>query len=371
MKIKKIGDPSVIMSNPLSKHNYFAWPSAVRLQNGRIAVGASGYRLQHVCPFGKSVLSYSEDEGESYTLPAPVIDTVLDDRDVGLCPFGESGLIFTSFNNTTEFQRTYLERHPEEAAYRAAYLDSVTQEEQDAVLGTTFRVSHDCGVTFGPLYRSPVTSPHGPVELKDGTILWVGRGRENGEDRIEAYAIDPENGSAAFRGAIENIEDYLSCEPHTIQLQDGSLLCHIRVQHKGKGASQVGPHREQPRNGSKTLFTIYQSRSLDGGFSWSVPVPVLDPLDGSPPHLLQLEDGTLICTYGHRDHLPYGIRVMVSHDNGESWETNLSLYENDVSSDLGYPATVVLKDGSFLTVFYAHPEEGPAVILQQKWRLEK
>ena len=193
MKIKKIGDPSVIMSNPLSKHNYFAWPSAVRLQNGRIAVGASGYRLQHVCPFGKSVLSCSEDEGESYTLPAPVIDTVLDDRDVGLCPFGESGLIFTSFNNTTEFQRTYLERHPEEAAYRAAYLDSVTQEEQDAVLGNTFRVSHDCGVTFGPLYRSPVTSPHGPVELTDGTILWVGRGRENGEDRIEAYAIDPEN----------------------------------------------------------------------------------------------------------------------------------------------------------------------------------
>ena len=358
MKIKKIGEPTVIMSNPLSKHNYFAWPSAERLQNGRIAVGASGYRLRHVCPFGKSVLSFSENEGETYTAPAPIIDTVLDDRDVGLCPFGESGLIFTSFNNSTDFQRTYLDRHPEEAAYRAAYLDTVTKEEQDAVLGVTFRISHDCGVTFGPLYRAPVTSPHGPVELADGTILWVGRVFERTLDRVVAYALDPENGEFTFRGAIENIEDFLSCEPHAIQLKDGSLLCQIRVQNKGKG-------------GSKGLFTIYQSRSTDGGFTWTTPVPVLEPLDGAPPHLLQLMDGTLICTYGHRDHLPYGIRVMVSTDGGQHWETNLSLYENNVSSDLGYPATVILKDGSLLTVFYAHPEEGPAVILQQKWRLEQ
>lgn len=358
MRIKKIGDASIIMSNPASKHNYFAWPSAVRLQNGKIAIGASGFRLSHVCPFGKAVIAFSEDEGESYTAPAPIIDTVLDDRDVGLCPFGKSDLILTSFNNSTDFQRAYAERSPEEKAYRLSYLNTVTQEEQAAVLGNTFRISHDCGVTFGPLHRAPITSPHGPVELQDGSILWVGRASRKDCDRLEAYILNPEDGTLTFRGAIDNVGDFLSCEPHTIQLADGTLLCHIRIQNNGKG-------------GSKTLFTIYQSRSKDGGRSWSVPAPVLEPLDGSPPHLLQLEDGTLICTYGHRDHLPYGIRVMVSHDNGETWETNLSLYENDISNDLGYPATVVLNDGSLLTIFYAHPEVGPAVIMQQKWRLEK
>ena len=68
---------------------------------------------------------------------------------------------------------------------------------------------------------------------------------------------------------------------------------------------------------------------------------------------------------------PFGIRVMFSRDNGESWSASEDIYENDFSLDLGYPSTVELKDGSLLTVFYAHLEpDDPAVILQQKWRIE-
>ena len=101
-------------------------------------------------------------------------DTYLDDRDAGLCSFGESGLIVTSFNNTVAFQRSldYVEN------YSLVYLDKVSPELEEKYLGTTFRVSFDNGVTFGPLYKSPITSPHGPVELRDGTILWVGRSDE-------------------------------------------------------------------------------------------------------------------------------------------------------------------------------------------------
>ena len=29
----------------------------------------------------------------------PVVDTVMDDRDGGITPFGESGVVVTSFNN--------------------------------------------------------------------------------------------------------------------------------------------------------------------------------------------------------------------------------------------------------------------------------
>lgn len=39
------GKPRVIMSNPHSPHGYFAWPSIDRLQDGRLAVVASGFRL--------------------------------------------------------------------------------------------------------------------------------------------------------------------------------------------------------------------------------------------------------------------------------------------------------------------------------------
>ena len=50
------------------------------------------------------------------------------------------------------------------------------------------------------------------------------------------------------------------------------------------------------------------------------------------------------------------------------------MYENKYTADLGYPSTVELDDGSLLTVFYAHEGERdatPAVIMQQKWKMEQ
>ena len=93
MGIELIGEKKIIMENPGERYNYFAWPSVERLRDGRIAVGASGFRRRHICPYGKAVIMFSEDEGESYSAPVPVIDTCLDDRDCGLAAFGENGLV--------------------------------------------------------------------------------------------------------------------------------------------------------------------------------------------------------------------------------------------------------------------------------------
>ena len=186
MKIIPMGEPEIIMNNPESRHNYFGWPTVTRLQNGKIAVVASGFRLRHVCPFGKTVIAYSEDEGRTYTKPAPVIDTVLDDRDGGIVPFGKSSVIVTSFNNRVAFQKSRAE-----TAYDLEYLNLITPAEESAALGSTFRISHDCGVTFGPIMKSPITSPHGPVVLPDGSLLWVGTvfdGVSN-DNSIKAYRI--------------------------------------------------------------------------------------------------------------------------------------------------------------------------------------
>ena len=370
MKATLLGAPQIIMSNPMSYHNYFGWPTVARLKNGRVAVGASGYRLRHVCPFGKTVLSISEDDGKTYPMPAPVIDTVLDDRDAGLCPFGESGLILTSFNNAVAFQRSkpYVEQ------YALAYLDIVTPEDQEKCLGSTFRVSFDNGVTFGPLYKSPITSPHGPVELADGTILWVGRtfnplDRFVDDNKISAYTLDPVTGEMEYRGQIAPIcEDGVllgSCEPHAIELPDGRILCHVRVQGEG-------------------YFTLYQSESTDGGRTWTKPYAILSKKGGAPSHMVLLKNGILLATYGYRQ-VPCGIRYMVSRDLGKTWSTDHVLYEDlgdytldghteDVGNhkDIGYPSTIECEDGSLLTIYYAHPTpEEPSVIFQQRWRLEE
>ena len=105
MKIA-VKETRIICSNPTNPHHaYFAWPSVARLQDGRLAMVASGFRRRHVCPFGKVVMCLSDDEGMTWTRPAIVMDTPLDDRDAGILPFGESGVMITSFNNTKDMQR--------------------------------------------------------------------------------------------------------------------------------------------------------------------------------------------------------------------------------------------------------------------------
>lgn len=68
------------------------------------------FRLRHVCPFGKGIICYSYDEGKTWTKPAVVIDTPLDDRDCGIVAYGNKVMV-TSFNNTVETQRQWNERY--------------------------------------------------------------------------------------------------------------------------------------------------------------------------------------------------------------------------------------------------------------------
>lgn len=351
MKIELIDEPKAIIKNENSKHNYFGWPSAAKMQDGRIAVACSGFRLEHVCPFGKAVIVYSDDNGETYTAPAAIIDTTLDDRDSGIVPFGKSGAVLTSFNNTREFQRGC---HPDDK-YITSYLDTVTDEEEARDLGSEFCLSSDCGKSFGRVYKSPVTSPHGPLELNDGTVLWVGARFDDrysagdGEQGIQCYKINTD-GTMEFVGQIPDIDGFYSCEPHVVQCADGRLICHIRTEN---------------------IFTLFQCESDDNGKTWTPPHRILPDHGGSPAHLLLHSSGVLISAYGYREK-PYGIRVIFSTDNGKTWSEPQALYEQLVTDDLGYPATVELDDSTLLTVFYAHPEDGsPAVIMQQKWKISE
>lgn len=364
MKIKVTEKARVIMDNPTSLHKYFGWPTAMRLQNGKIAVAASGFRLGHVCPFGKAVISYSEDEGKTYTRPAIVIDTVLDDRDGGLCTFGDKGVVFTSFTDSMEEQIKYLDGHIDKRSeqvknYVLAYVNAVTPEQQEQVLGSTFKISRDCGVTFDDkIYMSSVSSPHGPIELQDGTILWVGTvTKPDGkpEYRLRACTLNTDNGSMTEIGAIENVTDeegnpLRSCEPYAVQLKDGTIVCHIRMEPE---------------------FSTFQTISKDNGKTWTKPERILPNGGGAPAFLYEHSSGVLISVYGYR-RMPYGIKAMFSKDGGKTWDTDNTIWETDASYDLGYPSVVELKDGSLLTVFYARERRNdPSVIMQTVWKFEE
>lgn len=370
MKQLVVLDSTIVMENPESLHDYFAWPTVATLADGRIAVAASGFRTDHLCPFGKSVLAFSENGGRTFTPAAPVIDTVLDDRDAGIAIQGKRA-VFTSFNNTLSFQRGFADRVPgTRAAYFHAYLDhaGAHEEKANAALSSSFKLSRDGGLTWEKTrYSVPVSSPHGAFFTEDGTLLYIGCSFGDWS-RVECYEIDFETGKSVKRGTLPSIEDgsMPSYEPHGIMRKDGSLLAVIRTERQ--------PENKNWQNAYE-IFTMYQTVSHDGGKTWSRPALLSckgdapDPLAlGAPPHLFRSRDGKLILTAAKRI-APLGIYVYVSEDEGASWVAHELPTELPNTADFGYPATTERDDGSFFTVWYQHlTDDSPAVIVGSSWR---
>lgn len=369
--IRIIEHRTIMKTQNDSIFSYFAWPSIARLADGRLACVSSGFRYAHICPFGKAVISYSEDEGKTWTSPAPVIDTPLDDRDAGIMPFGDNQVIFTSFNNSVQEQRGYAEKfaptRPESVTRLIhAYLDNVTKEQEAKYLGSTYKLSCDGGYTWGEeVYRLPVSAPHGPICKPDGSLIYVGRVFESkDEGSAPGTGIGVMTSKDGLRWSepvfVPIPEDmlnqhYLFCEPHAIVLPSGKIIVHIRVQ-------------MEKAHGDQAVFAIYQSVSEDDGKTFSVPVCV-NPC-GSPPHLMLHSSGALICTYGYRSE-PYGQRIMISWDEGKTWTEEHILRDDGASWDLGYPASVELKNGNILSVYYQRPtKDAPSNIYCTEWALD-
>src|SRR5690554_4619634 len=66
--------------------SFFGWPTIARQTDGTLAVVCSGLRYAHVCPWGKTVLMSSQDDGKTWTKPCVIHDSPIDDRDAGIIP---------------------------------------------------------------------------------------------------------------------------------------------------------------------------------------------------------------------------------------------------------------------------------------------
>ena len=342
----------IICENPNSMFNYFGWPSVDRLPDGTLAMVCSGFRLAHVCPFGKGVICYSRDEGKTWTKPAVAIDTPEDDRDCGIVTFGGKVMINT-FNNgfDTPVCRDWMGDERPNKHYHLpvskGYLSQLDLAEVDKQYYGSLFVLSDNGYEFGDVQACPVQNPHGPCAMPDGKAFIVGNRFLPGGwvPGLDCYILDGE-GKATHVSSIHDDCDHVNfCEAHQLVLDD-RILVHIRTD---------------------DTFQIWQCESFDGGKTFTTPHKLID--HGSPPHLLRHSSGVLICSYGYRKE-PYGQRVMLSYDNGQTWETDYILRDDAHDGDLGYPATVELKDGSLLTVYYQKPDGlDNTVIMQSIWKL--
>ncbi len=363
--------PQGIVSRiPGNMFGYHGWPSVCKADDGTLFAVCSGYRMAHVCPFGKTVLFASFDEGKTWTKPVIINDSPLDDRDAGIVNLGNGRLLVTWFRHPASVYLTRYLKSISKAntpwenhivmAHMASYAALPEEEKQG---GSYIILSEDNGVTWSEPIRLPVSAPHGPNVLRDGTLLYLGKEMYAlpGEERPGAVAAyQSSDGGRTWQrlGEVpvpDDLTDDNIHEPHVIELPNGRLLGALRVQGKKK-------------DGEEHLFTVYTTISDDRGKTWSVPQPT--GMEGSPPHLLLHTSGAVICAVGRRKP-PFGQRAYVSFDGGETWAKEYVLCDNGFNGDLGYPATVELSDGRLLTVYYQQltPEEKTS-ILQTIWSLD-
>jgi len=100
--------------------------------------------------------------------------------------------------------------------------------------------------------------------------------------------------------------------------------------------------------------------SDDDGRTWAAPRRINDL--GDQANLCQLSDGRIVCIYGYR-FVPYGIRGIVSEDDGQTWSDEFVIRADGAGPDLGYLVITELPDGRILTVYYFNVDDGVDVKL--------
>ena len=344
---------------------YFGWPTLAKMDDGTLVAAASGLRNEHVCPFGRNVFCTSTDEGRTWTSMRVANDSPLDDRDTGVVCLGGDKMLLSWF--TTDNRAQADRAKPEAAAVWQTAFAHITDDNVARWTGAWVCASDDAGETWKAPVKVPLTAPHGPIRLRSGALLYFGKvfgsGMEeftSGAGTIVAMTSSDDGQTWEQLGEVpmyEGTETGNYHEPHVAELADGKLVGLIR-----------SAAAESDDIMGTLKFSMFQSVSTDGGRTWSRAEPL--GFHGSPPHLLVHSSGALVCVYGYRQE-PFGERVMISRDGGESWDYDYILRDDGPDRDLGYPSSVELADGSLLTMYYQKIEssEEKCSLLWSRWRL--
>ncbi|MBR2927456.1 MAG: exo-alpha-sialidase [Clostridia bacterium] len=338
--------------------DYHGWPTLHKGLDGTLYAVSSVRKTHHdLC--SAIGMTQSSDGGKTWTPYRVIVDTPLDDRDCSIIDLGGGHLMVWWFSPDAagclgeNYRDWYFHRCT--AEQKEVLLKRLQSLEGDDALGGSF-VSHslDGGKTWSKRMRVPVSSPHGPVLMNDGkTLLASGHyyfsERYDGQTWAKAniYAVISKDGGYTWEvlASLTRPKHMFGgpCEPHILQLRDGTILLVCRECGRGEDAGQ-----------NRTTI----ARSEDGGKTWSDFERVITA-NGGPPHLYQLSDGKVLLTYGCRIAPACGERCVVSEDGGKTWsnEMVLSVAKQPYHNDLGYPSSVQVEDGTILTLYYQRTDD--------------
>ena len=354
----------------VEKDRYIGWPTVCRLANGDLLAVFSGDRDSHICPWGKVQMVRSTDDGETWGAPVTIANGILDDRDAGIVQLPDGEIVVTWFTSVAYRAPNILAQHPEYKRHD----EKLDPDAVKAATGYFLISSRDNGKTWSKPEKlaNCDQTPHGPIVLKDGSLLQIGRRTERTDGRYWRTVISVSRSTDAGRTWTmlcsdipdtngENSAPQMFHEPHVAELAVGTLLGMVRYHgdEGGKGLAKYG-------NGY-----MRQTVSTDGGKTWT-PMAKTDML-GLPPHLLVLPDGKIVCVYGRRLAPPgFGEFACISDDGGKTWDVaNEIVLAPSHCGDLGYPASCLLANGDILTVFYQQTEPGQKpCLMATRWRVK-
>lgn len=364
----------IVYKNPAL---YVAFPSVVRLPDGDLLATfreASQFSVSqaktgqhtHVDPQSRICLVRSSDNGRTWdpSTKSVIYDEGLDGG-VALTVLSDGVLVagFYQMWQLVPRERRHEIQGPIKRHDAHFNLVGLTR-------GSAIRRSYDGGRTWAKeliwveleqAIGGPASDTRtGVLELPDGALqwwvcdgeplrserLWLMHSWDRGDtwgDPI-LVAADPAGDRSHFGGIG-------FAEPHFLALGDGRMIALLRT---------------EPRDGPGEGY-LYQTTSSNWGITWQ---PFYrTPMWGHPPHLLKLQSGAILCTYGHR-RPPYGLRACFSHDDGQTWdiEHEVILRDDGLGRDLGYPSSTQLPDGAIFTVYYIYGEDNVRHIAGTFWR---
>lgn len=228
-----------------------------------------------------------------------------------------------------------------------------------------FHYSYDRGASWLGPYTFPTLGLPGVaartdyLPLTDGSYLFFLTAAKTNGAEGHVYCARTTDGARTFefRSWIGPEPAGWTIMPASVRLPDGRILVALRSR-DGNPDSKASQH----------FIDLYESR--DEGASWThCGLPVADTgLGGNPPTLSRLADGRLVITYGYRK-APFGMRAVVSADQGQTWCDPIVLRDDGGNHDIGYPRAVVSADGTLVTIYYYNDApDGERYIAATLWK---
>ncbi len=356
---------------------YIGWPSVCVRKNGEVLAVFSGDRDEHVCPFGKVQMVRSTDQGATWTTAQTICNTQLDDRDAGIVELPNGDLVvawFTSVAYMGSIRDRSKLKPGSPQFYWWLHNEKLPHAVKQEWLGYFTTRSSDGGKTWETPVKTHGSANHGPIVLKDGRLLMVGR-RWLGDGTSAVWkagkhelTVEESHDKGRSWQLIAMIEptppDEIGQfhEPHLVETDDGRLVAQFRFHAK---PAPGGKRRDESQ------CKLRQAESRDGGKTWTRMVPT--EMQGYPPHLIKLRGGRLLTVYGRRLGPGFGEYACLSDDHGRTWDVaNEIKLAGHFNGDLGYPASVQLPDDTILTVYYQAEKQGEKpCLMATRWRVRE